>query len=176
MPTPEPTSGNLELLRRLTEAGVDFVIVGGVAATLHGSSIVTADLGLCTPFTREALTRLLPILRELGARFRVHPERPLLPDEPGRLAAFRHLLLDTREGPVDLLREIDGIGSWAEVEGASEWLDLGSFQVRVLGLDALIAAKRAAGRDKDLAALVELEAVRNLRRRSNPVREDEERE
>lgn len=123
MPPPEPTSGNLELLRRLTEAGVDFVIVGGVAATLHGSSIVTADLDLCTPFTREALARLLPILRELGARSPVHPERPLLPDGPDRFTAFGHLLLDTREGPVDFLREIDGIGSWAEVEGASEWLD-----------------------------------------------------
>lgn len=111
MPPPEPTSGNLELLRRLTEAGVECVIVGGVAAALHGSSVVTAGLDLCTPFTREALGRLLPILRELGARFRAHPERPLLPDEPDRVAAFRHLLLDTRQGPIDLLREIDGIGS-----------------------------------------------------------------
>ena len=171
MPPTETSSPNLELLRRLTAAEVDFVVVGGVAAALQGSSLVTVDLDLCAPFTPENLTRLLPGLVELRARFRAHPEHPALENDPERFLRFRLLLLETALGPVDLLREIDGVGSFSDVERASEWLDLGELRVRVLGLEALIAAKRAAGRDKDLGALPELEATLRIRRQSGPGRE-----
>jgi len=175
MPSPREATGSLELLRRLTLAGVDFVVVGGVAATLHGSSLVTVDLDLCTPFTEESFARALPVLVALEARFRAHPDRPPLVAEPARFAAFRHLLLDTREGPLDLLRAIDGVGEYDAVAASSEWVELGGFRVRVLGLEALISAKRAVGREKDLRALAELEAVRELRRqRASPARSDEE--
>lgn len=165
MPPPEPRSPNLELLRRLSVAGVEFVVVGGVAAALHGSSLVTIDLDLCAPFSTENLTRLLPELIELGARFRAHPERPNLENDPERFSRFRLLMLETALGPLDVLREIDGVGAYPDVKRASVRLDLGELRVRVLGLEALIAAKRAAGREKDLRALPELEATLRLRRR-----------
>jgi hypothetical protein len=165
MPPPDAPTANLELLDRLTRAGVELIVVGGVAAALHGSSLLTVDLDLCVPFTAPNLDRLLPVLVDLEARFRAHPDRPRLENDPQRFARFRMLLLETRLGPLDLLREIEGIGDFAAVERASDWLDLGELRVRVLGLEGLIAAKRAAGRDKDLRALPELEATLALQRR-----------
>jgi len=167
MPSTNPPADNLELLRKLTTAGVEFVVVGGVAAALQGSSLVTVDLDLCTPFSADRLRRLLPVLVELDSRFRAHPDRPRLEIDPARFSRFRMLLLETRLGPLGLLREIEGVGDYSEVERASEWVDLGEFGARVLGLEALIAAKKAAGRDKDLRALPELEATLALRRKGS---------
>lgn len=164
MPPPiQAESQNLEILRRLTEAEVEFAVVGGVAAVLQGSSLLTVDLDLCVPFTESNLARLLPVLVDLEACFRAHPERPRLTNDPAKFSAFRLLMLQTSLGPLDILREIDGIGDYDAVARASVILDLRSFRCRALGLVGVIAAKRAAGREKDLRALPELEATQRLR-------------
>ncbi len=171
MPPLAAQDDNLELLRRLSAAEVEFVVVGGVAAVLQGSAILTVDLDLCAPFGVENLARLLPVLVALDGRFRAHPDLPRLTDEPARFAEFRLLMLQTSLGPVDVLREIDGLGNYAAVAREAETLDLGSFQCRVLGLAGVIAAKRAAGREKDLRALPELEATLRLRPRRKAERD-----
>ena len=163
MPADPTPPANSELLRRLLENRVDFVVVGGVAAVLQGASILTVDLDLCIPFSPENLARLLPLLVGIDARFRAHPERPRLTAEVERFSTFRLLMLETALGPLDVLREITGIGQFEEVVRASTELDLGGLRCRVLGLEGLIAAKRAAGRDTDLRVLPELEATLRLR-------------
>ena len=163
MPTDPTPPASADILRLLVENRVEFVVVGGVAAVLQGASILTVDLGLCIPFSGENLSRLLPLLIRLDARFRAHPERPRLTADVEHFSAFRLLMLETALGPVDFLREITGIGGFREVADASHELDLGDVRCRVLGLEGLILAKRAAGRDKDLRVLAELEATLRLR-------------
>lgn len=155
---------NDELLKKLSDVGIELVVIGGVAAVLHGSATATRDLDVCVPFTPESFARILPVLRELHARFRVHPDQPPLTGEPERFVPFRHLLLVTDLGWLDLLREVAGVGGWREVVAASETMDIAGAPVRVLTLEALVRAKRATGRDRDLRALPELEALLDLRR------------
>ncbi|MEO8198023.1 MAG: hypothetical protein ABI689_15000 [Thermoanaerobaculia bacterium] len=163
MPANPTPPASAELLHRLVDRRIDFIVVGGVAAVLQGASILTVDLDLCIPFSTGNLSRLLPLLVELDARFRAHPDRPRLTADVEHFAAFRLLLLETVCGPVDFLREITGIGAFDEVARASTEIDLGEFRCRVLGLEGLIATKRAVGRDKDLRVLAELEATLRLR-------------
>lgn len=163
MPTKPAPNSSAELLRRLVDSEVEFIVVGGVAAVLQGASILTVDLDLCVPFSHANLARLLPLLVELDARFRAHPDRPRLVPDVEQFSAFRLLMLETSLGPVDVLREIAGIGGFDEVARASTELDLGDLRCRVLGLEGLISAKRAVGRDKDLRVLAELEATLRLR-------------
>ncbi len=146
MPTDPTPPASADLLRLLVENRVEFVVVGGVAAVLQGASILTVDLDLCIPFSGENLSRLLPLLIRLDARFRAHPERPRQTADVEHFSAFRLLLLETALGPVDFLREITGIGGFREVADASHELDLGDVRCRVLGLEGLILAKRAAAR------------------------------
>ncbi len=117
MPANSTPPANGELLHRLIDSRVDFVIVGGVAAVLQGASILTIDLDLCIPFSPENLSRLLPLLVDMDARFRAHPDRPRLTNDVERFASFRLLLLETALGPVEILREITGIGDSTRSRG-----------------------------------------------------------
>jgi hypothetical protein len=75
--------------------------------------------------------------------------------------------LKTDLGDIDLLGEIAGIGQYAEVLALSECIDLFDRPCRVLSLEGLIRSKRAAGRSKDLSALHEIEALREMKRRGS---------
>jgi hypothetical protein len=62
-------AATLELLRRLHDAGVEFIIIGGVAAIAHGSAVVTEDVDLCAPLTRENAVRIITALQGLNPRW-----------------------------------------------------------------------------------------------------------
>src|SRR5205823_8817397 len=103
---------NLELLRRLNDAGVEYVVVGGMAAILLGSPLMTEDLDVCCPMTPQNIERIVSAMRGLDARFRFHPKLPRLPDNPAELKGFQNLNLQTREGIIDLLDRISGLGEY----------------------------------------------------------------
>ena len=98
----------LDMLRKLTDAGVDFVVVGGVAVVLQASPRFTADLDICPAPARENLALLGEVLVELGARLRgVEEDVPFVPD--GRtLANSSMLTLVTRAGNLDVLGHPEG--------------------------------------------------------------------
>ncbi len=154
-------ASTLDILSRLIDRRVEFVVVGGLAGIVHGSSIVTEDVDVCAPLTEANLTRILDALEELEPRFRMSPDRPALPADPKRLAGFKNLNLLTTLGQLDILSEITGVGNYDEVRRQAVELDVSGMPCHVLGLDALIAAKQALGRPKDLRAAIELEAIRN---------------
>ncbi|HEX8692757.1 MAG TPA: hypothetical protein VF746_10075 [Longimicrobium sp.] len=77
------------------------------------------------------------------------------------------LTLRTSQGDIDILDRVEGVGDYEQCVAASEWVSLPPVRVRVLSLDALIAAKKAAGRKKDLDTLRELEIIRELRERKS---------
>jgi hypothetical protein len=144
------------LVRRLSESGVEFVVIGGLAAVAHGGSRMTMDLDVCAPFTGENLERLRLALHDLRPRFRDKPERGL----PEDLSGFKNLYLHTGWGDLDVLGEVAGIGGYPEAVAQSIEVRLWGRAVHLLSLDALIDAKRALGREKDREALRELELIR----------------
>src|SRR3954470_5602635 len=100
------------MLSRLNDHGVEFVVVGGVAAAAHGSVRLTYDVDVCAPFTEANLSKVLAALRDLRPRFRMRPDRMPVPDDPAYLSSFQMLNLLTDWGVIDLLREVEGVGSF----------------------------------------------------------------
>ncbi len=153
------------LLRALAEGEVAFIIVGGAAATAHGSSRLTQDLDVVYERSRENIARLALALAPHAPYLRGAPEGlPFRLDE----ATIRHGLnftLTSKLGDIDLLGEIVGGGGYAELRPHTIELELFGIRCLCLDLDKLIEVKRAAGRPKDLEVLAELEAIRDERGR-----------
>jgi hypothetical protein len=141
---------------------VEFVIVGGVAMTLHGSAYMTFDLDVCYARPNENLRRLAAALSPHSPRPRDLPEALPFVWDASTLRNGMNFTLSTDLGDVDLLGEVKGVGSYNEAREASVIMQLYGYECRVFTLDALIASKRAAGRPKDLLVLPELEALREM--------------
>jgi hypothetical protein len=147
------------LLQRLFEADIDFVIVGGFGAMLHGSSLMTRDLDVCAVLTAENLEKLRATFRDLHPTHRLTPQRVSFLQNPERGAALKNLYLQTDLGPLDLMSSITGVGDYERVAKGSIEIELFDRRVRVIGLEDLILAKEAMGREKDLLAVKELRAI-----------------
>jgi predicted nucleotidyltransferase len=151
------------LLEVLTKAEVDFIIVGGVAAIAHGSSRLTQDLDIVYRRTPENTARLASALASYSPYLRDAP--PGLPFRWDAETIRRGLnfTLTTSLGPLDILGEIAGGGTYEELFPHSKPVSVFGTHCLCLGLDRLILAKRAAGRPKDLEAIAELEALNEER-------------
>ena len=146
-------------VQTLCDSAVDFVVIGGVAATLHGSVRVTYDLDICYSRASDNLRRLVAALAPLHPRPRGLPhDLPFLWDEK-TLGNATVLTLETDLGAIDLLAEVAGIGEYGEVEARSLSVEAFGRKIRTLDLRSLITAKRTAGRQKDREALPELEGL-----------------
>lgn len=148
----------LAILEILDRHEVEFVICGGIAAILHGAPIMTADLDVVYAATEENCRRLLAATGELDAVYFDVARRRIVPDL-AKLRALRMHLLETNLGRLDLMREIGAGQSYDDLVGRSEIVELEGTKVRVLGLEAIIESKEAAGRPKDLATLPLLKAL-----------------
>jgi predicted nucleotidyltransferase len=149
-----------QLLQRLCDADIDFVIVGGFAATLHGSSLVTRDLDVCAVLSNENVEKLRDALRDLRPSHRLTPQRLSFLEVPEPGLKVQNLYLWTEIGPVDILGSILGIGEFERVRAGSIEAELFGRRCRVISLDDLILAKEALGREKDLLSVKELKAIR----------------
>jgi predicted nucleotidyltransferase len=151
------------MLRALLARDIRFVVIGGVAATLQGSARFTNDLDLCYDRESDNVQRLVAVLQEWRAYLRgVEPGLPFILD--ARTFSTTPLLtLTTAQGDLDLLDRVPGLGAYDAVLARSEAAAIGDLIFRTLTLDALIAAKRATARKKDVEHLIELEALRALR-------------
>jgi predicted nucleotidyltransferase len=149
----------------LTAYGVEFVVVGGIAATLLGSPTDTFDLDVRPAQEPANLEARGKALVELEARLRgVDESVPFVPDGDA-LARVQVLTLDTAAGPLDVLIRPAGSPPYRELRRRAERKDLGNFAVLVAGLDDLIAMKATAGRPKDLVMVEHLHAIKRLRKR-----------
>jgi predicted nucleotidyltransferase len=150
----------LDLLKRLNDHGVRYVLIGGVAGIAHGLTRQTRDIDVCAPLDEENVSRILAAYRDIHPRHRMHPDRPAVSDDPHNLRGFKNLYLLTDLGPIDFLSELEGTGDFDELLRHTVELQLHGVLCRVLDLDTLIQLKRATGRRKDLYDLAELEVIR----------------
>jgi predicted nucleotidyltransferase len=153
----------LETLRALAESGARFVVIGGIAARVHGSARITEDIDICYDTTPEPLHALAALLNTWNPRLRIRGGRgPVFPLDERALRELAAITLETERGAIDLLREVKGIGDYAACRAESEAIGIEGVQFDVLTLPALMRAKRASGRRKDHEALLELEALAEL--------------
>jgi len=157
------SSSFLNLLQRLARAGVDFVIVGGYAGVVHGCTCTTQDVDICCDFSPAHLPALQGALSDLHPVHRMTPGRKPLELTPETAGTFKNLYLDTDLGRLDCLSEIQGLGGFAQVKQASIRIEVEGLVLHVLSLDALIRAKEAMHRPRDLQALHQLKAIRKLK-------------
>ncbi|MHB8877627.1 MAG: hypothetical protein ACYC8T_28380 [Myxococcaceae bacterium] len=155
-------------MKVLVAARFDFVVIGGVAASAHGSALMTVDLDVVAPFDAKNLGRLMSALSAYQPRFAHTPERRPITQAPEELAAFKNLYIATALGRLDVLSTITGVGAYAQVLPRAATVELSGVTYRVLGLDDLIAAKAALGRPKDKQVELELKAIRDRLRGGKP--------
>jgi predicted nucleotidyltransferase len=148
------------LVQVLARSEVEFIVVGGVAAIVHGSARLTQDLDVVYRRTPENLEHLAAALASYEPYLRGAP--PGLPFrwDAETLRRGLNFTLSTSLGPLDLLGEITGGGGYEDLLPHSRRLQVFGVTCHCLGLDRLIHVKRAAGRVKDLEAIAELESLR----------------
>lgn len=151
------------LLRALNGVDVEFIIVGGVAATVHGSARLTIDLDVLYRRTRENLARVVQSLASYQPYLRGAPSGLPFQWDAETLQRGLNFTLITSLGPIDLLGEITGGGTYEELLSDTVVVAVFGVECRCLTLDRLIQVKRAAGRVKDLEAIAELEILREER-------------
>ena len=147
------------VIQHLCDGDVDFVVIGGWAAIFHGSAHVTNDLDICYSRDKENLRRLAGVLAPYHPRPRGFPDGLPFVWDAATLANGTMFTLTTDLGIIDLLAEVSGIGTYADAHAASVEIDAFGRRLRALDLPALIRAKKAAGRPKDLLILPELEGL-----------------
>lgn len=150
----------LDILKRLNDQQVKYVLVGGMACVIHGSQVVTQDVDICAPFTAENLKGLCAALVDVHPRFRMTRDLQPMPQKADTLSTFNNLYLITDLGQLDILSEITGVGKYSDLEQHTIAVDLRGISVRVLDIDTLILAKKAMNAPKDRQVVIELAAIR----------------
>lgn len=151
-----------ELLRRLVAEGVDFVVIGGVAAVIHGSPRLTRDLDICFANDQANLEALGAALVALEAKlWGVEEEVPFVPDSL-TLSGVQLLTLRTRSGRIDVMTPPKGAPPYEVMRRRAHRERVAGVAVLVASIDDLLSMKNAAGRPKDLADVAELETIKLL--------------
>jgi predicted nucleotidyltransferase len=162
MREPEVLQQTDQLLALLQDAGVSFLIIGGVAAIMHGAATSTMDLDVAAPLTLENVERLMTALRPYHPKHVTRPDLGEITDSFARLCEYRMLLIDTDLGRLDVLREVQPLGPAETLHSVEMESDDGR-RYRVLDLDQLIEVKAFVGRPKDRIMERELRALRQRR-------------
>jgi hypothetical protein len=154
-----------EIVRRLAERNVDFVVIGGVAAILHGSARDTFDLDVSYATNDANLAALGEVLTSLGARLKgVDDDVPFVADARA-LRQMEILTMTTDLGELDVLAKPSGAPGYETLRARADRYELDGSSVLVASIEDLLSMKQAAGRPKDLADVAELETIARLRRR-----------
>ncbi len=147
------------LLRCLAGAGVEFVLVGGAAATAHGSARLTQDLDIVYRRSGENIRRLVSALAPHTPYLRGAPPGLPFAWDVRTIQRGLHCTLVTDLGALDLWGEIAGGGRYKDLLPDCITITVFGATCHCLGLERLIQVKRAAGRPRDPEAVAELEAI-----------------
>jgi len=157
-----PRTADFEaLLEGLLQADVEFIVVGGLAAVLHGAGIATADLDIVPRRKPENAKRLNAYLASLDAWIDEPMRRQIRPDESYFLGRGQ-VNLSTSLGPMDVLCQLHDGRGYEELFEHSEVLEDEGLELRVLDLPSLIQVKASTGRAKDRLAVPVLLALQGI--------------
>lgn len=158
------------ILAVLNHHGVDYVLIGGVAARMHGSVLRTGDVDICPQDTSANAARLASALVELEAKVYVDEHTPVLSvpfdAEFVRGQQVRNLL--TTSGRLDVLWQPLGTSGYDQLAADAVTAEIRGVRVVVASLHSLIDAKQAAGRGKDAESLAQLRFIRDRRDARGP--------
>ena len=160
---------NDALLRVLVESQIEFVLIGGVAANVLGSSYSTQDLDVLAPLSVENCEKILRALMPFNPRFYQTLGAPKVTRTAAELAEFKNLYFKTDLGKIDLLGALPPVGSFVDVAARAQVFTVFGHDCRVVSLDDLIAVKAFVGRPKDKFVELELRAIRE-RLKAGPVK------
>jgi predicted nucleotidyltransferase len=159
------------LLDGLVASGVEFILVGGLAAVAQGAPITTMDVDIVHRQTLDNIKRLLAFLRSVDARHRRPDDKVIEPDERDLLGPGQALFA-TRLGPLDVFGVIEQGRGYDELMAETEEIDLRGHRIRILKLETLVALKRLSKDPRDRHRLPILEDV--LRQLRGAVEEDDQ--
>ena len=158
-----PANPNLsKILEGLLEAGIDFILVGGLAAVIQGAPVTTIDVDIVHSQSPQNISKLIDFLKSIEAFHRRLDDKIIEPRERD-LSGKGHSLFTTRLGPLDVLAVIEQEKSYDDLLGHSVELEFRGHILRVLDLDMLIKLKKDSKdpRDKQRLAVLE-ETFRQL--------------
>jgi predicted nucleotidyltransferase len=168
MPGSESTELPLKadrLLRALSEHGVDFVVIGGMAGLVHGSAYPTFDLDVAYLRDSANLERMAAALQDLDVSLRGAPADLPFQVDARTLANGANFTFDSPHGSFDILGDVAGIGAYEALRNGAVVATIEGIEVRVASIDHLIAMKRAANRTKDKLMVEEYIVLADEQRR-----------
>lgn len=151
------------ILKVLVHGGVEFILIGGMAANFHGAIRSTSDVDVLYRRDAANVARLAAAMQKVHPTLRGAPPGLPFKFDPRTIERGLNFTLATDLGPVDLLGEVAGGGTYDALLEHSELGNVMGVECRCVDLDTLIKLKRAAGRPKDFEAIAELEALREER-------------
>jgi hypothetical protein len=163
----EPFDPN-PILERFARAGIDFVVIGGVAGAVHGSAFGTFDLDLAYGREGDNLERIAEVLGELGATLRGVPADPPFELDARSLAAGGNVTFSTPLGSVDLLAYPEGAPPYERLRDSATVIQIAGYPIRICSLDHLIAMREATGRPRDKERAQELRMLSDVLRAPRP--------
>jgi hypothetical protein len=151
-------------LRSLKQHDVQFVLIGGLAAAVWGSSLVTFDVDVCYERSMANCERLAAALREMQATLRGAPAGLPFQLDARTIRAGDSFTFETTYGAFDCLGTPSGTSGYADLLRNSAVFEVADdLSVHVASIDDLLRMKRAAGRVKDRSAIEILEAIKQER-------------
>ncbi len=148
------------LLEILLKEEIDFVLVGGFAAVVHGSTLVTQDLDICAAITDEQVSKLRHALKETNPIHRMNPNvKQSFLDYPKDLKGLNNIYLETDLGILDIMSDQPPVGNFEKIKSKSQLISIYGYKCHVISLDDLIRIKESMKRPKDQQAAKELKAI-----------------
>ncbi len=153
------------LLERLLKNNIDFVLVGGFASVLHGSTLVTQDLDICVAMTDEEIHKLRKALQDLNPIHRMNPNAQIsFLEQPKDLRNIKNIYLRTNLGVLDIMSELPPIGNFEAIKINAIEIDLYGYKCKIIALEDLIKIKETMTRPKDKETLEYLKKIQKIKK------------
>lgn len=146
-----------DLLKRLLDHKIDFILIGGFAGVVHGATQVTQDLDICAVLSDDQIEKLREALKDLSPIHRMNKSAEIsFLDKPQKGEAVQNLYLQTEAGILDIIQEVTAVGDFEKLKRNALEIEFQGKKCKVISIDDLILVKKTLGRTKDKLLLEEL--------------------